>query len=73
MAIKRDEVEIGFTGGKIPKKKRSPANQHEFEKERRKNLGQNVGGYTYSSDVNPNYNPRERTFKEFLEIIQGLV
>ena len=38
-----------------------------------KNLGQNVGGHTYSSDVSPYYNSRERTFREFLEIIQGLV
>lgn len=44
-----------------------------LKKKRRQNLGRNIGGQTYSSDVNPNYNPRERTFKEFLEIIQGLV
>lgn len=73
MAIGKDETEIGFTGKLIPKKKRSPAKQYEFEKKRRENLGTNVGGQPYSSDVTPNYNPRERTFKEFLEIIQGLV
>jgi hypothetical protein len=51
----------------------SPRNRYEFEKERRQNLGRNIGGQPYSSDVNPNYNPRERTFKEFLEIINNLV
>jgi len=54
----KDETEIGITGLPIPKKKRSPAKQHEFEKERRKNLGTNVGGKTYKKDVTPYYNPR---------------
>lgn len=54
----KDETEIGITGKPIPKKKRSPKKQHEFEKKRRENLGQNVGGITYRSDVSPNFNPR---------------
>jgi len=58
MKEEKDATEIGFTGKPIPKKKRSPKNQYEFEKKRRKNLGQNVGGHTYRSDVSPNFNPR---------------
>ena len=54
----KDETEIGITGKPIPKKKRSPKKQYEFEKKRRENLGQNVGGKTYRSDVSPNFNPR---------------
>ena len=54
----KDETEIGITGKPIPKKKRSPKKQHKFEKKRRENLGQNVGGRTYSSDVTPYFNPR---------------
>ena len=54
----KDETEIGITGKPIPKKKRSPKKQYEFEKKRRENLGQNVGGRTYRSDVSPNFNPR---------------
>ena len=54
----KDETEIGITGKPIPKKKRSPKNQYEFEKKRRENLGQNVGGRTYKSDVTPYFNPR---------------
>jgi hypothetical protein len=73
MAKAKDQTEIGITGLPIPKKKMSPAKRYEFEKKRRENLGTNVGGYRYSSDANPNYNPRERTFREFLEIINNLV
>ena len=56
----KDATEIGITGLPIPKKKRSPAKQHELEKKRRmrKHLGKNVGGEKYSSDVNPYFNPR---------------
>jgi hypothetical protein len=54
----KDETEIGITGKPIPKKKRSPKKQYKFEKDRRENLGQNVGGKTYRSDVSPNFNPR---------------
>jgi hypothetical protein len=54
----KDETEIGITGLPIPKKKRSPAKQHEFEKKRRKNIGTNVGGEKYKKDVNPHLNPR---------------
>lgn len=54
----KDETEIGITGKPIPKKKRSPKKQYKFEKERRENLGPNVGGHTYRSDVSPNFNPR---------------
>ena len=55
----KDETEIGITGLPIPKKKRSPEKQYEFEKKRRENLGRNVGGKTYSADVAPyKTNPR---------------
>jgi hypothetical protein len=54
----KDETEIGITGLPIPKKKRSPAKQHEFEKKRRKNIGTNVGGEKYKKDVSPHLNPR---------------
>ena len=55
----KDETEIGITGLPIPKKKRSPKKQYEFEKKRRENLGRNVGGKTYSADVAPyKTNPR---------------
>ena len=55
----KDETEIGITGQPIPKKKRSPKKQYEFEKKRRENLGRNVGGRTYSADVAPyKTNPR---------------
>jgi hypothetical protein len=56
---KKDETEIGITGLPIPKRKMSAKNRYNFEKKRRENLGQNVGGVPYKSDVNPNYNPRE--------------
>jgi hypothetical protein len=68
----KDQTEIGITGLPIPKKKRSPRKQYEFEKKRRQNLGTNVGGQTYSKDVSPNYNPRERTFEEFMSIVENL-
>ena len=58
MKEEKDATEIGITGKPIPKKKRSPKKQYKFEKERRENLGQNVGGHTYKSDVSPNFNPR---------------
>lgn len=67
---RKDETEIGITGLPIPKKKRSPKKQYDFEKKRRENLGQNVGGHTYKSDVSPNYNPRQRTFEEFMQIVE---
>jgi Fe-S-cluster formation regulator IscX/YfhJ len=54
----KDETEIGITGQPIPKKKRSPKKQYEFEKKRRENLGKNVGGLTYRSDTTPYLNPR---------------
>jgi len=73
MARQKDQTEIGITGKPIPKKRLSPKKDMKFEKKRRQHLGTNVGGHTYSSDVNPNYNPRERTFREFLEIIDHLV
>lgn len=66
----KDQTEIGITGLPIPKKKRSPRKQYDFEKKRRENLGQNVGGHTYSSDVSPGYNPRQRTFEEFMDIVK---
>jgi hypothetical protein len=54
----KDETEIGITGKPIPKKKRSPKKQYDFEQKRRENLGQNVGGNTYKSDVTPYFNRR---------------
>ncbi len=67
----KDQTEIGITGLPIPKKNRSPRKQYEFEKKRRENLGTNVGGHTYSKDVTPGYNPRQRTFEEFICIAEG--
>jgi hypothetical protein len=64
----KDETEIGITGLPIPKKKRSPAKQYEFEKERKANIGKNVGGEKYGKDVTSGYNPRTKTFKEFVQI-----
>lgn len=55
---KKDETEIGITGLPIPKKQMSAKNRYEFEKKRRQNIGTNVGGVTFKSDVNPGYNPR---------------
>jgi len=72
MAKKKDETEIGITGKPIPKKNLSPKNRYEFEKKRRAHLGQNVGGKTYKSDVTPYYNPRGRTFEEFMSIIEQI-
>jgi hypothetical protein len=69
----KDQTEIGITGLPIPKKKRSASKQYEFEKKRRENLGTNVGGQTYSSDVTPGYNPRQRTFEEFMAICEAKV
>jgi len=65
----KDETEIGFTGKSIPKKKRSPKKRYDFEKKRTENLGQNVGGHTYKSDVNPYFNPhsvREEVLVDYL-------
>ena len=66
----KDETMIGITGLPIPKKKMSPAKQHEFEKARRKNIGTNVGGQTYKKDVSSGYNPRARTFEEFVGLCE---
>ena len=67
----KDETEIGITGKPIPKKKRSPKKQYEFEKKRRENLGQNVGGRTYSSDVNPYLNPRSVREEVLVDYLLG--
>ena len=67
----KDETEIGITGKPIPKKKRSPKKQHEFEKKRRENLGQNVGGRTYRSDVSPNFNPRSVREEVLVDYLLG--
>lgn len=64
----KDQTEVGITGLPIPKKKRSPKKQYEFEKKRRENLGTNVGGQTYKKDVTPYY---KRTFEEFMSICEG--
>jgi hypothetical protein len=68
----KDQTEIGITGKPVPKP-RTAKQQHELEKKRRlaKHLGKNVGGAQYSSDVNPYYNPRQRTFEEFIDIVEG--
>lgn len=62
----KDETEIGITGLPIPKKKRSPKKQYEFEKKRRQNIGPNVGGVPIRKDVTPGYNPRQKTYEEFM-------
>jgi hypothetical protein len=67
----KDETEIGITGKPIPKKKRSPKKQYEFEKKRRENLGQNVGGRTYSSDVTPHFNPRSVREEVLVDYLLG--
>jgi len=69
----KDETEIGITGLPIPKKKRSPAKQYKFEKQRRENIGPNVGGVPIKKDVTPYYNPHQRTFEEFMNIAEGKV
>jgi hypothetical protein len=68
----KDQTEIGITGKLVPKP-RTAKQQHELEKNRRKakHLGKNVGGVQYSADVNPYYNPRQRTFEEFIDIAEG--
>lgn len=68
----KDRTEVGITGKPVPKP-RTPKKQYELEKKRRlaKHLGKNVGGTQYSSDVNPYYNPRQRNFREFIEIAEG--
>ena len=70
--MSKDKTEIGITGKPVPKP-RTPKQQYELEKKRRmkKHLGTNVGGTRYSSDVNPYYNPRQRTFEEFMSLAEG--
>lgn len=70
--MKKDQTVTGITGKPVPKPK-TPKQQYELEKKRRmkKHLGQNVGGVSYSSDVSPYYNPRQRTFEEFMLIAEG--
>ncbi len=70
----KDETIIGLTGKPVPKP-RSAKKQYELEKKRRmeKHLGKNVGGVQYKSDVNPYYNPRARTYKEFVEISNAIM
>jgi hypothetical protein len=69
---RKDETIAGLTGQPVPKP-RSAKKQYELEKKRRqqKHLGKNVGGHKYSSDVNPYYNPRQRTFEQFMMIAEG--
>jgi hypothetical protein len=68
----KDRTVVGITGKPVPKP-RTAKQQYELEKKRRqrKHLGRNVGGVQYSADVNPYYNPRQRTFREFLELAEG--
>jgi len=70
----KDQTVVGITGKPIPKP-RTAKQQYELEKKRRmeKHLGKNVGGTQYRSDVTPYYNPRERTFEEFMEICEAKV
>lgn len=67
----KDQTEIGITGKLVPKPS-TAKKQYELEKKRRmqKHLGKNVGGAQYSSDVNPYYNPRQRTFEEFMSLVE---
>jgi hypothetical protein len=69
---KKDKTAVGITGKPVPKPS-TAKQQYELEKKRRltKHLGKNVGGTQYSSDVNPYYNPRQRNFREFIEIAEG--
>ena len=55
----KNETEVGITRQPVPKP-RTAIQQHKLEKNRRKSkhLGKNVGGFSYSSDVNPYLNPR---------------
>lgn len=71
---KKDETVTGITGKPIPKP-RTAKQQYELEKKRRlqKHLGKNVGGVSYSADVNPYYNPRQRTFEEFISIVESIL
>jgi len=70
----KDQTEVGITGKLIPKPT-TPKQQYELEKNRRqkKHLGMNVGGTQYRSDVTPYYNPRARTFEEFIAIAEAVV
>jgi hypothetical protein len=70
----KDRTEVGITGQPIPKP-RTAKQQYELEKKRRqeKHLGKNVGGTQYRSDVTPYYNPRARTFEEFVDICEKVV
>lgn len=70
----KDQTVVGITGKPVPKPG-SAKKQYELEKKRRqeKHLGKNVGGAQYKSDVNPYYNPRQRTFEEFMSIAEAKV
>jgi hypothetical protein len=70
----KDQTVVGITGKPVPKPG-SAKKQYELEKKRRqeKHLGKNVGGTQYKSDVNPYYNPRQRTFEEFMSIAEAKV
>ena len=70
----KDRTEVGITGQPIPKP-RTAIQQYKLEKKRReaKHLGKNVGGTQYRSDVTPYYNPRARTFEEFVGICEKVV
>jgi hypothetical protein len=74
MSKAKDQTVVGITGKPIPKP-RTAKQQYELEKKRRqeKHLGKNVGGTQYRSDVNPYYNPRARTFEEFMSICEAKV
>lgn len=71
MDKKKDQTVPGITGKPVPKP-RTAKQQYELEKKRRlqKHLGKNVGGVQYSSDVTPYYNPRARTYEEFMGILE---
>jgi hypothetical protein len=69
----------GITGQPIPEPT-TPKQKYKLEQNRRdpKHLGTNVGGVQYSSGKKyyvpstTNYNPRTRTFREFLEIAESV-
>lgn len=73
----KDQTEVGITGQPVPRP-RTAKQQHELEKKRRKpeHLGTNVGGKQYTSGKKyyvpstTGYNPRTRTFREFVEIAE---
>lgn len=75
----KDQTEVGITGKPVPKP-RTAKQQYELEKKRRmqKHLGTNVGGTQYTSGARyyvpstSGTNPRARTFREFVELVEAV-